>query len=103
MPLLAPEQIARQLADLPGWEVKDGLLTKTYAVRSFAHGVIFVGAIAQLAEAANHHPDVSLHGYSRVTVQLSTHSEGGITEKDFGLAVQIERLPHKKPKEAAQP
>ena len=99
MSLLTLEQIAQRLPALPNWEVREGLLTKTFNVRSFAHGVLFLGAIAQLAEAANHHPDVSLHGYSHVTVALSTHSEGGLTEKDFALAAQIESLPHKKPKE----
>ncbi len=101
MSLLSAEQIAQRLTGLPGWEVREGLLTKTFTVRSFAHGVLFLGAIAQFAEAANHHPDVSLHGYNRVTVALSTHSEGGLTEKDFDLAAQIERLPHKKAKEAS--
>ncbi len=98
MPLVSPEEINHRLSGLPGWEVREGLLTKTYVVRSFAHGVLFIGAIGQLAEAANHHPDVSLHGYKNVTVRLSTHSEGGITEKDFALAAQIETLPHKAPK-----
>ncbi len=100
MPLLTNEEIAQRLTTLPDWEVREGVLTKTFTLRSFAHGVLFIGAIAQLAEAANHHPDVSLHGYNRVTVSLSTHSEGGLTEKDFNLAAQIEALPHKKPKEA---
>jgi 4a-hydroxytetrahydrobiopterin dehydratase len=100
MPLLTNEAIAQRLISLPNWEVREGLLTKTFTLRSFAHGVLFIGAVAQLAEAANHHPDLSLHGYNRVTVALSTHSEGGLTEKDFGLATQIEALPHKKPKEA---
>ena len=100
MPLLPPKQIKECLASLPGWEVREGLLSKTYNVRSFAHGILFIATIAQLAEAANHHPDLSLHGYSHVTVSLSTHSEGGLTEKDFALAAQIEALPHKKPKEA---
>jgi 4a-hydroxytetrahydrobiopterin dehydratase len=95
MALLSPAELSERLAALPGWQVQNGLLTKTYAVRSFAHGVLFIGAIGQLAEAANHHPDVSLHGYKNVTVYLSTHSEGGITERDFGLAMQIEELPHK--------
>ena len=100
MPRLTNEEIAQRLIALPGWAVREGLLTKTFALRSFAHGVLFIGAIAHLAEAANHHPDVSLHGYNRATVSLSTHSEGGLTEKDFNLATQIEALPHKKPKEA---
>jgi 4a-hydroxytetrahydrobiopterin dehydratase len=98
MPRLTHDQITARLAALPGWEVREGLLTKTFNVRSFAHGVLFVGAVGQFAEAANHHPDLSLHGYSHVTVQLSTHSEGGLTEKDFDLAEQIEGLPHKRPK-----
>jgi 4a-hydroxytetrahydrobiopterin dehydratase len=56
-------------------------------------GVVLIGAIAQLAEAANHHPDLNLHGYRRLTVTLSTHSEGGVTMKDIRLAEQIENLP----------
>jgi 4a-hydroxytetrahydrobiopterin dehydratase len=98
MPRLTQEQFAARLTNLAGWHIREGLLTKTFNVRSFAHGVLFVGAIGQLAEAANHHPDLSLHGYSHVTVQLSTHSEGGLTEKDFDLADQIEGMPHKRPK-----
>ena len=98
MPKLTDAQVTARLATLPGWSVSEGLLTKTYKVRSFAHGVLFIGTIGQLAEAANHHPDVSLHDYSQVTLRLSTHSEGGLTEKDFDLADQLEALPHKPPK-----
>jgi 4a-hydroxytetrahydrobiopterin dehydratase len=92
---LSADEIGPRLTALPGWEVRDGLLCKTFTVRTFAHGVLFIGAIAQLAEAANHHPDVSLHGYNHVTIQLVTHSEGGVTDKDFALAGKIEALPHK--------
>ena len=92
---LTADEIKQRLAALPGWTVRDGMLTKTFTVRSFAHGVLFLGAIGQYAEAANHHPDVHLHDYSQVTVSLVTHSEGGITEKDVALASQIEALPHK--------
>jgi 4a-hydroxytetrahydrobiopterin dehydratase len=98
MTRLTGDQIGDRLAALPGWQVREGQLGKTFAVRSFAHGVLFIGAIGQLAEAANHHPDVSLHNYNQVTVSLVTHSEGGVTEKDFALASQIEALPHKPPK-----
>ena len=96
---LNTDQIEARLGGLDGWSVREGLLVKTYKVRSFAHGVLFIGAVGQLAEAANHHPDVNLHNYSQVTVSLSTHSEAGLTEKDFDLASAIEALPHKKPKE----
>ncbi len=95
---LTGEEIGQRLAALPGWDVRDGRLSKTFTVRSFAHGVLFIGAIGQYAEAANHHPDVNLHEYNQVTVGLVTHSEGGLTDKDFGLAGQIEALPHKPPK-----
>jgi 4a-hydroxytetrahydrobiopterin dehydratase len=98
MPTLSGNDIATRLGKLPGWGVPGGLLTKTYQVRSFAHGVLFIGAIGQLAEAANHHPDLSLQGYNRVTVSLITHSAGGLTDKDFDLAAAIEALPHKPPK-----
>lgn len=97
MSLVSPNDIQARLANMNGWAVQNGTLTKTFGVRSFAHGVLFIGAIGQLAEAANHHPDINLHGYKNVTVSLSTHSEGGITEKDFALAAQIEALPQKPP------
>jgi 4a-hydroxytetrahydrobiopterin dehydratase len=97
LPLLPPEEIETRLRALPGWSVEGGQLTKTYVVRSFAHGLLFLNAIGQLAEAADHHPDLRLHAYRHVTVRLSTHSAGGITAKDFKLAAQIEALPHRPP------
>ena len=101
MPRLSSDELAARLKDPPGWEIAAGMLTKTFTVRSFAHGVLFIAAMGQLAEAANHHPDVNLHGYSHVTVSLVTHSEGGVTDKDCSLAAQIEALPQPKPKSAA--
>ncbi|MCC6192386.1 MAG: 4a-hydroxytetrahydrobiopterin dehydratase [Anaerolineales bacterium] len=101
MPILSTEAITSRLADLPGWAIEAGALVKTYQVRSFAHGVILIGAIAQLAEAANHHPDLMLRNYNQLTVSLMTHSAGGVTEKDFELAAAIEALPQKPPKAEA--
>jgi len=95
MPLLSASEIESRLAALPGWKVENNLLTKTFTVRSFVYGAIFISAIAQLAESVNHHPDASLHDYKNVTISLSTHDAAGITEKDFDLALQIEHLPHK--------
>ncbi|MEP7359365.1 MAG: 4a-hydroxytetrahydrobiopterin dehydratase [Anaerolineales bacterium] len=101
MAKLTPKELDTRLSKLPGWEVLAGMLTKTYTVSSFARGVLFIAAIGQLAEAANHHPDVSLHGYSHVTVGLVTHSEGGITDKDCDLAAQVDAVPQPKPKNPA--
>ncbi len=95
MTLYTVDEIRSGLADLPGWEVREGQLTKTFTVKSFAHAVLFIGAIGQLAEAVNHHPDLNLYGYNKLTVNLSTHSAGGLTAKDFDLAGQIEKLPHR--------
>jgi len=98
MALLAADEITALLDDLPGWEVTGRQLIRTYTLPSFAHAIVFIGAIGQLAEAANHHPDLKLFGYKHVTIELSTHSEGGLTRRDFDLARQIQALPQKQVK-----
>ncbi len=74
------------------------MLVRTYILPSFAHAVLMVGAIGQLAEAADHHPDLNIFGYKKLTVTLVTHSAGGLTEKDFSLAKQIQELPKRQTK-----
>lgn len=98
MATLTSQEIERLVAALSGWEVQEGLLTRTYTLPSFAHAVMFIGAVGQLAEAAGHHPDLRLFGYRNVTVELVTHSAGGLTARDFALAEQIQALPQKQPK-----
>ena len=98
MALLTADEINARLAGLTDWEVHESQLTRTYTLPSFTHAIVFIGAIGQLAEAANHHPDLRLFGYKYVTVELSTHSAGGLTQRDFDLAQQIQALPHKQPK-----
>ena len=60
MALLTADEISTQLATLPDWEVRGDQLTRTYTLPSFTHAIVFIGAIGQLAEAANHHPDLKL-------------------------------------------
>ncbi len=96
--LLEDGEINHRLSELDGWQVEDGMLVRTFILPSFAHAVLMVGAIGQLAEAADHHPDLRLFSYKRLTVSLVTHSAGGLTEKDFDLAEQIQSLPQRKPK-----
>lgn len=98
MALLTADEIKTRLAELPDWEVRDNQLTRTCTLPSFTHAIVFIGAIGQLAEAANHHPDLKLFGYKHVTIELSTHSAGGLTQRDFDLARQIQALPHKQPR-----
>jgi 4a-hydroxytetrahydrobiopterin dehydratase len=98
MALLTVDEIAARLAELPDWDVRDAQLIRTYTLPSFAHAIVFIGAIGQLAEAANHHPDLRLFDYKHVTIELSTHSAGGLTQRDFDLARLIQALPHKQSK-----
>ena len=89
MATLADDDIRAALADLPGWELGDGEITREYGLGSFAGAIAFVVRLSYAAEAANHHPDLDIR-YSKVRVTLSTHSEGGVTAKDLDLARAIE-------------
>ena len=82
-------QIAVRLASLPGWFFEGGWIRRHYKTDGWSTTLMLVTAIGYCAEAAYHHPDLAVT-YARVTVKLSTHSAGGITQKDFDLARQIE-------------
>jgi 4a-hydroxytetrahydrobiopterin dehydratase len=82
-------QIGEKLRDLPGWWFEDGLIRRVYKTDGWPTTLMLVGAIGFLAEAAYHHPDLAVT-WGRITVKLSTHSAGGITDKDFELARKIE-------------
>ena len=83
--------IQRELGSLPGWSRRGEVITKTYQFRTFGAAIDFVNAVAKAAEAADHHPDIDIR-YTKVTCSLSTHSAGGITQKDLDLAKKIERV-----------
>jgi 4a-hydroxytetrahydrobiopterin dehydratase len=89
MAKLEKAEIERRLSALPGWEFKDNAIRKQYRFKEFMDGIRFLNKVAEMAEAADHHPDVQIN-YTRVTFTCSTHSEGGVTEKDLKLAAQIE-------------
>jgi len=91
MATLTPEQVATGLAETPGWQVDDAQLTQTVTRKDFRDALLFVNAVGFLAERANHHPDIFI-SWNKVTLTLSTHSEGGLTDKDFALARQINEL-----------
>ena len=74
-----------------GWVEVDGALERTFELPSFPESVAFVNRVAELAELENHHPDVAI-SYTRVTLRWTTHSEGGITERDRELAVRSAAL-----------
>src|SRR5512140_3073278 len=88
-PKLSDAELKAALAGLPGWSVREGQLEKTYEHPTFPEAIVFVNAVAHLAELANHHPDVDIR-YSKITLRLTTHDSGGITAKDVALAKEVE-------------
>jgi 4a-hydroxytetrahydrobiopterin dehydratase len=92
MALLDEQQISEQLAGRASWRRDGDAIVRELDVADFAAAIAFVDRVAQLAEAANHHPDILVHGYNRVRLTLSTHSAGGLTDADFALAGQIDEL-----------
>jgi 4a-hydroxytetrahydrobiopterin dehydratase len=90
--LLDTATIENWLAELPGWEYRDDALHKTWQLKGFLGTMTFANAIAHLAHEANHHPDLHVHDYNQLTVDLTTHSEHGVTENDLALAERIEGL-----------
>jgi 4a-hydroxytetrahydrobiopterin dehydratase len=89
MPLLSDEQIESRLGEAEGWERAGDSLRKQFTFGDFLGSVDFVNRLAPSAEGMNHHPDLEI-SWNKVTVSLSTHSEGGITDNDFELAQKID-------------
>ena len=82
-------EIEGALAELPGWKRAGKALVKTYDLKGFKAAMAFSGTVGELAERADHHPDILVQ-YSKVTLTLSSHDKGGITDRDLRLARQIE-------------
>ena len=86
---LEPDDARARAEALPGWELQGEALRRRYQFPDFKAAVAFVNRVAGLADAADHHPDILVE-YDKVTLTLSTHSAGGLTELDFALARQID-------------
>lgn len=91
MAKLGQDELAAGLGRLPGWRREGNEIERTYELPDFRTALAFVAYVGELAEQANHHPDVDIR-YNRVRLALSTHSEGGLTEKDLGLARKIDQV-----------
>lgn len=89
--LLTEEQILRQLGKLEGWSLKGDYITKSYEFKTFMDGIAFVDAVARVAEAQEHHPDIKVV-WTTVTLSVQTHSEGGVTRYDINLAKAIDAM-----------
>jgi 4a-hydroxytetrahydrobiopterin dehydratase len=91
MAVLSDEEIRSRLAERPGWERRGDAIARVFETADFVGSVDLLNRITPVAEEMNHHPDVSI-SWNRVTVSLSTHSQGGITANDFELAQRIDAL-----------
>jgi 4a-hydroxytetrahydrobiopterin dehydratase len=90
-PLLDDDAIATGLAALPEWQRDGDTIRRELSLPTFRDAITFVDAVADLAEAADHHPDIEIR-WRRVTLTLTTKASHGLTERDMGLAAQIDAL-----------
>jgi 4a-hydroxytetrahydrobiopterin dehydratase len=90
MAILSDQEVQRQLKALKDWTLEGRAIRKQYTFNDFPAAVAFVTRLVPEAEAADHHPDIMIN-YRRVTLSYSTHSEGGVTQKDFDGAAMADR------------
>jgi 4a-hydroxytetrahydrobiopterin dehydratase len=91
MPVLETGELQAEVAKLTGWEVHDGALEKSFTCGDFSGSMAFLNRIADAANAADHHPDVSI-SWDTVTLRWVSHSEGGITSADVAMARKSDEL-----------
>jgi len=86
---LSEEEVENALIELPAWELQGRDIVRLYEFKNFAEAMEFVNAVAGLAEAEKHHPDIDIR-WNKVRLKLSTHSKGGLTQLDFDLAEKLD-------------
>ncbi len=91
MAALGEDEVRERLGELDGWELEGDAIEKQFQFDDFSGSVDFVNRLTPVANEMNHHPDLAI-SWNKVTVTLSTHSEGGLTDNDFKLAQQIDGL-----------
>jgi 4a-hydroxytetrahydrobiopterin dehydratase len=89
--LLAEQQLRESLASSQ-WRREGDAIAREWKLADFAAAIAFVNRVAEAAEQANHHPDIHVHGWNRVRLELSTHSQGGVTQADLDMARRIDAL-----------
>jgi len=91
MPLLDDNDINQRL-ETSQWGRVDNAIQRDFEFKDFAEAMQFVNVVAGIAEERNHHPDILVHGWNKVRLTVTNHSEGGLTEADFGLAHAVDAL-----------
>jgi 4a-hydroxytetrahydrobiopterin dehydratase len=79
-------------AGMSGWSQRPDALERDFEFDDFPGAIAFVNRVAEVAEKADHHPDILIHGWNKVRLTLSTHSEGGLTDADHALAARIDEV-----------
>jgi 4a-hydroxytetrahydrobiopterin dehydratase len=92
MGVLSEQETSERLSRHDGWSAGSQSIARDFEFPDFRSAVAFVNLVADAAEEQNHHPDILVHGWNKVRLTLSTHSEGGVTDADFQLAGRIDRL-----------
>lgn len=90
MSLLSNDEVKGKLENLTGWSHSDKSIEKEFELKDFTHAIGFVTQVGIEAEKADHHPDILIHSWNKVKIKLSSHDEGGVTEKDISLAEKVE-------------
>lgn len=88
---LSDQEISKELNDIEGWRVEDNALLKNFVFEDFKETLAIMMGIGMIAEAMNHHPEWT-NVYNKLSIKLTTHDEGGVTEKDIALAKKIEEI-----------
>jgi len=91
-PRLTDDQVEDLAQQVPGWSVEDGKLTREVKVKNFREALALVNALGEVAEEENHHPDLLIHGWNHVRIELYTHTAHGLSENDFIMAARFDRL-----------
>jgi 4a-hydroxytetrahydrobiopterin dehydratase len=89
------QELAARMAEAQLWRhggAGEGSIEREISFEDFRAAITFVDRVAEVAESMNHHPDILLHGWNKVCLTLSTHSAGGLTDRDFELAARIDEL-----------
>eukprot|EP01112_Ceratiomyxa_fruticulosa_P010914 TRINITY_DN2912_c0_g1_i2.p1 TRINITY_DN2912_c0_g1~~TRINITY_DN2912_c0_g1_i2.p1 ORF type:complete len:141 (-),score=37.58 TRINITY_DN2912_c0_g1_i2:166-534(-) len=95
IPVITGEALEPFLSAIPKWKVLENppRLRRDWKLKNFMSGVHFINQIAEIAEKEQHHPDFEMKGYQNFSIEIFTHSVGGLTENDFILAAKIDQLP----------
>src|SRR3989344_3267395 len=91
-PPLTDEKVKQLLPQIPGWETEEGKLVRRFKFQNFKEAIVFVNKVADLAEAENHHPNISIFGYRNVKLTFYTHAINGLSENDFIMSAKVNKI-----------